>query len=220
MDKTYKALLAGASGLIGSSLLHELLNGDVYSEIEVWSRNSLGISHPKLKEKIIDFNEIIDIPSSSVDHVFCCLGTTIKKAKSQEAFRKVDFEYVVELAKYAEISGASKFFVISSLGANKDSATFYLRTKGEMEESLKHIFLPAVYILRPSLLLGKRKEFRFGEIIAQGLAPVFGLLLFGKLKKYKGIKASTIAKAMLHLAKEDGKGLIILDSDKIQEAGK
>jgi uncharacterized protein YbjT (DUF2867 family) len=219
MQEEKKALIAGASGLIGSFLLKELLYDNNYSEVEIFSRGKSELLFLKLKERIVDFNSIDSLPVTPVDHVFCCLGTTIKKAGSKEAFRKVDFEYVLSLAKYAERAGASKFFVISSLGANHKSSNFYLKTKGEMEEALKNSSIPAIYILQPSLLLGKRNEFRFGEMIAQKIMPLIGFLFVGGLKKYRGIKAKVVAKAMQHLAKEDKTGIFTLDSAMIQKTG-
>jgi uncharacterized protein YbjT (DUF2867 family) len=130
MKNNKKALLIGANGLIGSFLLKELLFNGKYYEIEIWVRNTIEKSFLNLKETVIDFDAIDKIPVTSVDHVFCCLGTTIKKAKSKAAFRKVDLEYVVHLAEYAEKAGASQFFVVSSIGASKDASNFYLRTEG------------------------------------------------------------------------------------------
>jgi len=214
-----KALIVGANGLIGNLLLREILNDPHYSEIEIWTRTSVGLQYLKLNEKIIDFDAIDKIHVSPVDHVFCCLGTTIKKAGTKEAFRKVDFEYVVQLAKYAELAGASKFFVVSSIGANKRSMNFYLRTKGEMEEAVKGVSIPSIYIFQPSLLFGKRKEFRFGEVISQKFMTLAGFLFIGIMKKYKGIQAKTIAYAMLKLAMNDKTEIVTLNSAKIQKIG-
>jgi uncharacterized protein YbjT (DUF2867 family) len=215
-----KALLVGASGLIGKTLLKQILESNSYSEIEVWARKPLGIVHQKLKERIIDFNTISELSLIDIDCVFCCLGTTIKIAKTKEAFRMVDYNYVVELAKLASKSGCKMFFVISSIGANSKSSNFYLRTKGEMEDDVKSQKIPGIYILRPSLLLGKREEFRFSEIISKFMMTIFGPLFILDLKKYKGINVSIIAKAILKLAKSDSTGVTILESNKIQEIGK
>ncbi|MGA2299053.1 MAG: nucleoside-diphosphate sugar epimerase, partial [FCB group bacterium] len=141
-----KALLAGASGLVGRSCLDELLKDDYYSDVEIWIRKSLNITIPKLTEKIIDFSEIGNMPKTEAEHIFCCLGTTIRIAKTKEAFRKVDYDYVIELGKLAERSGCEKFLVVSSLGANKDSGNFYMRTKGEMEDSLRKFSIPSLSI--------------------------------------------------------------------------
>lgn len=214
-----KALLVGATGLIGTQLLRKLLEDTFYTYVEIWVRNSLGISHPKLEEKIIDFSKINSFPSMETDHVFCCLGTTIKKAKTPEQFRKVDLDYVFELAKLAERSNVLKFVVISSIGANHKSGNLYLRTKGEMEEEIKKIKIPSIIIFRPSLLLGNRNEFRFGENISKIFMNVFGIFLFGKVKKYRAIKDTIVAQAMIKAAKTEKTGIDIFESDKIQELG-
>jgi uncharacterized protein YbjT (DUF2867 family) len=215
-----KALLVGANGLIGKALLLELLKSDEYANVEIWVRKPLGIANPKLKERIIDFSRISDLGLIEADGVFCCLGTTINKAKTNEAFRIVDYEYVVELAELASKSGCASFFVISSMGANSNSSNFYLRTKGEMEEAVKAQSIKSIYILRPSLLLGKREEYRFGELLAKYLMTILSPLFIFGLKKYKGIKVSTIARAILKLAMTESTGVSILESDKIQEIGK
>ncbi len=211
-----KALLLGSSGLIGSHCLIELLADEYYTTIEIWVRTSSGIKHPKLKETIIDFDNIKN-KSTDAQHVFCCLGTTIKKAKSQEAFRKVDFDYVVDLAKISEKSEVEKFLVISSIGAKMNTKNFYLRTKGQMEKAIKQCKIPSIFIFQPSILLGKRKEFRFGELIAKFLMRLFKYLFWGKMKKYRGIEATNIAKAMVMLAKEENQGVHVLISDEIQK---
>lgn len=213
-----KALLLGSSGLIGSHCLTELLADEYYSIVEIWVRTSSGIKHPKLIETIIGFDDIKN-RNTDAQHVFCCLGTTIKKAKSQEAFRKVDYDYVVDLAKISEKSGVGKFLVISSIGAKVKTGNFYLRTKGEMEDAIKQCKIPAIFIYQPSILLGKRKEFRFGEIIAKFMMRMLKYLFWGKMKKYRGIEASTIAKAMVMVAKEENLGIHILVSDEIQKKG-
>jgi uncharacterized protein YbjT (DUF2867 family) len=217
METNNKALVVGASGLVGNLCVRELLNDEYYDTVEVIVRKSLGIVHPKLLERIIDFSELHAIPLVDAPHIYCCLGTTIAKAKTQEAFRKVDYEYVLEMGKLAERSQASKFIVISSIGASYQSRNFYLRTKGEMEEALKKLSIPGVFVLRPSFLMGKRKDFRFGEYVARGVMIFAGFLLVGKLKKYKGIKALNVARAMIELAKSRSAGFVILESDKIQE---
>jgi uncharacterized protein YbjT (DUF2867 family) len=214
-----KALLIGASGLIGRQILNKLLEDNFYSEVEIRVRKSLGIKHTKLKETLTDFSEINSLKEIDANHVFCCLGTTIKKAKSKEQFRKVDFEYVVNLAKSAEESNTSKFLVISSIGANYKSGNFYLRTKGEMEEALKKINIPTINIFRPSLLVGKRTEYRFGEVMGKFFMGIFGIFLFGRFKKYRSIKDFVVANAMIRLAKSEKTGISIFESDQIQELG-
>jgi hypothetical protein len=217
MSENRTALLVGSTGLTGNLFLKDLLNDDYFEKIEVWVRKPLGITHSKLIEKIIDFNNIAGIAPQSISHIFCCLGTTIHKAKTKEAFRKVDFDYVMNTAEYGEKCGTEKFIVISSIGANKNSPGFYLRVKGDMEEAVKKISIPCIYILRPSLLIGKRNEFRMGEMLSKVFMTYLGLFLFGKFKKYKAIQASAVAKAMIYLAKHHDKGIFTFESDQIEK---
>jgi uncharacterized protein YbjT (DUF2867 family) len=217
MPSIKTALLIGATGLTGSLCLRELIADNYFTYIEAWVRKPLDISHPKLKSILMDFSMISQLPSTTATHIFCCLGTTIRKAGSQEAFREVDYGYVVELAKLAERSHAETFLVISSLGANAGSGNFYLRVKGEMEETIKKCTIPSIIIMRPSMLLGNRPEFRAGEQIGKGLMKAFNFLLVGKLKRYRGIEAATVARAMLTLAKEQSEGTFIVESDHIHK---
>jgi uncharacterized protein YbjT (DUF2867 family) len=213
-----KALVIGATGLTGTECLNLLLNDEYYSGVEIWTRRSIGITHPKLIEKIIDFDKINQQENMKADHVFCCLGTTINKAKSQENFYKIDHDYVLACAKVAERSQAGKFLYISSIGANIASGNFYLCTKGQVEESLSQLIIPSVVIFRPSMLLGNRKEFRLGERIGKGVMSVFQFLMIGSLRKYRGVQASQVANAMIAEAKstENG-GFRIIESDVIQK---
>jgi uncharacterized protein YbjT (DUF2867 family) len=217
MNDNKTALVVGSTGLIGSVLLKELLTDDYYQKIAAWVRKPAGLVHPKLIEKVTDFNGIDDFVPQPVTHVYCCLGTTIKKVKTKEAFRKVDFGYVIDTAKYALRCGAEKFVVVSSIGAGKNSSVFYLQTKGEMEEALMKLPIPCIIIFRPSLLLGKRNEFRLGELFSKMFMSFAGIFLLGKLKKYCAIKASHVALAMKNISREDKKGIFIIESDQIEK---
>jgi uncharacterized protein YbjT (DUF2867 family) len=213
-----KALLIGATGLTGGECLNLLLNDYYYDGVEIWVRKSTGITHKKLIERIIDFDKIHLIDCNNADHVFCCLGTTINKAKSKDNFYRIDHDYVINCARVAEKSKSEKFLYISSLGANKDSGNFYLRTKGKVEESLNKIIIPCVIIFRPSMLLGNRGEFRLGEKIGKAIMTAFQFLLIGSLKKYRGVRAEQVAKAMIEEAKSTTDcGFRIIESDQIQE---
>ncbi|MEI6764029.1 MAG: NAD(P)H-binding protein [Bacteroidota bacterium] len=219
MNTTPKALLVGASGLIGKQCLNLLLSDPYYSEVEIWVRKSLSVSHPKLKETIIDF-DTMEAQTTEARSLFCCLGTTIKRAGSQQAFVKVDHDYVMSLAKVAKKSGAHNFLVISSIGANSASGNFYLRTKGTMEDDLKTAGIPAVSILRPSFLMGHRDEKRTGEAIAKVIMSIFGFLMVGGLRKYRGIRDTVVAKAMIHLSKQELTGFNIVESGILQGLGR
>lgn len=218
--KSRKALLAGASGLIGSELLNLLLNDTHYSSVTALVRKPLGFTHPKLTQKVVDFENLQSAGVAEADDAFCTLGTTIKKAGSRPAFIKVDLEYVREFALLSQAAGVRNFLVVSSMGANARSSVFYNRTKGMMENSVQAISFNRIVIFRPSLLMGKRKEYRFGESVAAGIMKFMGILFTGPLLKYKGIAAKTVATAMIVAAKEDKAGVEILESDRIQQLGK
>jgi uncharacterized protein YbjT (DUF2867 family) len=212
------ALIAGATGLVGSELLNSLIESNEYQTIHVLTRKSLNKNSSKIIEHIINFDELSSLLSEiSIDHVFCTLGTTIKKAGTKANFRKVDFDYVVELGKKAKGWNTEKFLVVSSLGANARSAIFYSRTKGEMEKALQEINLPHLFIFRPSLLMGNRKENRTGEKTAIAVYKIINPLFIGKLKKYKGIEASRVAQAMMKTALHNSSPLKIIESDEIQK---
>ncbi len=216
MQKPLKALVIGATGLCGNQCLIQLLNDEAYGSVEIWVRRSCGIVHPKLTEKIVDFGRISETECITAQHVFCCLGTTIKKAGSRENFTRIDHDYVISVARIAERSQVEKFLYISSMGANKNSQNFYLRTKGKVEESLGMLVFPSLVIFRPSMLMGHREEHRFGEQVGKAVMKALGFMFIGKLSKYRGVEASLVAKAMLHEAKKEKSGISIIESDKIQ----
>jgi uncharacterized protein YbjT (DUF2867 family) len=192
------ALLVGATGLIGSFLVQRLLASDAYASVAVWARRELGQTHPKLKAAIVDFDRLHERRLEAED-VFCCLGTTIKQAGSQPAFRRVDYDYPVSLALAAAGGGAKRLLVVSALGANPDSSVFYNRVKGEMEIAVRAAGVPATIFFRPSLLSGPRKEVRRGERIGEAVGKLLGPLL----GKYRPIAADMVAAAMLKAALED-----------------
>ena len=207
-----KALVIGASGLIGQQLIELLLQDENYSVIAL-IRTALPIQHQRLLQ--VPFN--FDNPNNEAikaDEIFCCLGTTIKVAGSQQAFYKVDFEYVLDIAKRAYMNGAKKFALVSSMGANKNSTVFYSKTKGAIEEAVTQIGYESLFIFRPSLLLGKRTGFRLGERIAQYFFTFFSILI---PKKYQAIQAKQVAKAMIVCMNTGDKGVHILESNKIAD---
>ncbi|MEI8048063.1 MAG: oxidoreductase [Bacteroidota bacterium] len=211
------ALIAGATGLVGNSILRQLLADDLYSKIVVVTRRPIGITHPKLVQQLIDFNEIeLFKPAFHVDDVFCALGTTIKTAGSKDAFYKVDYTYVLQLGNWAAASGVSKILIVSAMGANAKSGIFYNQVKGEMEVAVSQLKIPQIQIFRPSLLMGNRTEKRNGEKFAQVVMGALGFLLTGSLLKYKGIHADVVARAMIASAKEDSKGVIVHESAEMQ----
>lgn len=215
MSKTRSALVAGSTGLVGGELLKQLLEDPEYQQVYCLSRRTTGITHPKLTESIIDFEQLANIAVPVVDDVFCALGTTIKKAGSQEAFSRVDFHYVVELAEAARRSGAAQFMVVSSIMADSGSKTFYLRVKGEMEQAVKSRGPETVLIFRPSTLVGERQETRWGEKIGVALMKIIGPLFIGGLKKFRNIEGAKVAAAMIAAAKTQPGEKRIYESDEI-----
>jgi uncharacterized protein YbjT (DUF2867 family) len=215
------ALLLGATGLVGGELLTLLLADPEYRQVTVLVRRNLSRTHPKLVQRVVDFKDLSKAADAyQVDDVFCCLGTTIKKAGSQEAFRVVDYTYPLESAKLAARQGAGQYLLITALGADAKSSVFYNRVKGEVEEAIGKLPLKGLHIFRPSLLLGNRQESRTGEKIAVAVMKPLGFLLAGPLKKYRGIQARTVAQAMLRTAKRDVAGRHTYNSDVIQKMGK
>lgn len=213
------ALLIGATGLVGGFVLQQILQDDYYDKVIVLTRKPLNNQHPKLKEVVVDFTKLDEYAAEiKADIIFSCLGTTIKVAGSQEAFKRVDFEYPYKVAQIAKQNGASAYLLVSALGAAKDSLVFYNRVKGELEEEVSSLHYDAFHILQPSLIIGDRKEARTGEGIAQKLAPVFDALMVGGLKKYKSIKAEQIAMAMVAYSKLNDKGVFKHESDELQQA--
>lgn len=213
-----KALIIGATGLVGENALKTLLQSNIYKEVIALVRTPLEYQHKKLKEVIINFDHLDEYQSLfAVDDIYCCLGTTIKKAKTQENMKKIDVDYPVKCATLGKKMGAKQFIVISAIGANSNSAIFYSRIKGMLEENLAALSFDALLILQPSLLLGERDEFRFGEKISSIIFPLLHPLLVGPLKKYKGIHAEKVAAAMYKIAQMNKKGVLIIPSDKIAE---
>ena len=220
MQKTRNALIAGASGLVGSHCLQLLLQSNRYSQVISIGRREVPLIHPKLDQRIVDFDNLKKHASELVaDDVYCCLGTTIKKAGSEEAFYKVDHTYVTTLAQVTASKQASQFLVVSAMGADARSMMFYNRVKGEMEADVLQAGFETVHIFRPSLLLGEREEHRAGEEMASKIMRPLSGLMIGPLRRYRPIQAEMVARAMLFAASQDLKGVHIHLSDEIEALG-
>ena len=216
---TRKALIVGVTGLIGGFCLQALLDAPEYSEVTALVRRPILKTHRKLKIVITQFDKLEQVVSNiHVDDIYCCLGTTIKKAGSQKAFKKVDHILVVTVAELMKKQGAEQFLVISALGANKDSKVFYNRVKGEMEAALQKLGYPCLRIIRPSLLLGPREEFRLGEKVAVMLTPLLKPILLGPLKKYRPVEAEKVGQFMMKIAgeKKPISGIHVYESNVIE----
>ena len=206
-----KAALAGSTGFIGSILLTLLEKDNDYAEVQVLSRREITLAD-KFKVLVGDLSEQKLTP---IETAFCALGTTIATAGSQEAFYKVDHDLVIDFAKNAKEAGAKTFVLVSSVGANANTSNFYLKVKGETEKDLEALGFPSLIILRPSMLMGERKEFRFGELIGKGVMSLFNPLMIGSLRKYKGIQGKTVANAMCKLGKENLSGVHVLEGNDL-----
>jgi uncharacterized protein YbjT (DUF2867 family) len=212
------AILLGASGLVGGFCLQALLADSDFSRITLLNRRGLAIApDPRLTQKTVSFENLTATDFAGADDIFCALGTTIGKAGSQEAFRRVDFGYPLAAAQRALQAGAKQFVLVSSVGADATTKNFYLRTKGELEQEICKLGFTAIHIFRPSLLLGKREEFRFGERIVATLMPVFGFAMAGGLKRYRAISAENVGKAMVAAAKQSKSGISIYEYHQIMQ---
>jgi len=209
------ATLIGATGLIGNYLLEELLNDPFYDTVRILIRRPMDKTHPKLEKKIVDFNDgdSLLVALSNSDVVFCTIGTTQKKVKGdKEAYRKIDYDITVNAARFSKMTGCEKFILVSSVGANSKSNSFYLKLKGEVEEAVKETGLKTIHIMRPSMLLGERKEARLGESIGKVIMAPLSFLFPAK---YKPIHAKDVAKAMLAVSKKNEEGYFVYENKEI-----
>ncbi|MHA0857095.1 NAD(P)H-binding protein [Paenibacillus sp. CMAA1364] len=216
-----EAVVLGGSGLVGGNVVEQLLQREEYDVVKLLVRTPLHISHPKLSQTIIDWDILdqYDEVFTNVRDVYCCLGTTIKKAGSQQQFRKVDFDYIVLAAQLARAKGVSQYLAISAMGANPASRLFYNRTKGETEEALCAIGIPSLHLFRPSLLLGTRDEKRIGEELGSRFMTTFDFLFQGKAAKYRAIPAEVVARAMINMALNGPPGTHVYSNDVIHAIG-
>lgn len=198
MKKT--AIIIGATGLTGGILLEKLLKDASFEKIKLFSRSSVKINSPNIEEHLIDMFQLEDYSEVfKADVVFCCIGTTKANTPDKETYKKIDYGIPVSAAKLSKQNGIKTFITISAMGADANSSVFYNKTKGEMQRDVLKQNIENTYILQPSLIVGDRNENRLGEEVATFFMKTFGFLI---PKKYKMIKAETIAEAMLVLAKE------------------
>ena len=215
--ETRKALLAGATGLIGSHLLDLLLADPAYGLVTALVRRPPDVEHDKLVARVVDFERLAELPAPpAADDVFCCLGSTMKKAGSKAAFRRVDHDYAVATARLGLAGGAERFLLVSAVGAGASSMNFYSRVKGEAEASVAELGYRALHVFRPSILIGERDEDRPGERLGIAAARVLNGLLAGPLRRYRGIRAETVAAAMVAAARTAAAGRRIYTYDAIE----
>lgn len=215
------AILLGATGLTGSFLLNSLLTDEEFSEVIIPVRNKTGIVHSKLKERVVDFSDPAAFRSAITPAgvIFCCIGTTMKKVKGDKALYKfIDVDIPVNGAIYGAEKGVKKFLLISAIGADSKSSVFYNRLKGMAEEGVLSSGIPQVYIFRPSLLTGPRKESRPLEKLSEAVMKFVNPLLTGKLKKYHSMSVDTLALAMKNVSKKGREGIYYYE-DILKAAG-
>ena len=195
-----KSLVVGSTGLVGKEVINELASKGI--SVKALSRIDLNSSNPYLENIKVNFDRLDEYKEHfrEVNDVYICLGTTISKAGSQEAFQKVDIEYCLETAKQALNAGVKNLSLITSIGADSSSSNFYLKTKGIIEDKISQLDFQSISIHRPGLLIGSRKEMRLAELIGQKIHPAINLLLLGNLSKYKSIKVEMLARAMVNLS--------------------
>jgi len=214
---TRTALVGGASGLVGSHVLHLLLEDPACGRVTVLVRRELPLTHKKLEQRVVSFDRLAQMSDfPRVHDVFCCLGTTMKQAGSPDAFRKVDFTYVVELARVAVRHRASQFLVVTAVGADPQSRILYSRVKGEAEEAVRRLQFESIQIFRPSLLVGARAQSRPAERVAGLLSPLVAWAFVGPLSRYRPIKAAAVARAMVRVAREAPRGTHVYESREIR----
>lgn len=205
-----RALVLGSSGLVGQDLTKILIDSSEYNEVTLLVRKKLNIESEKIHQEIVDFDNLEKYHSLfNVDSVFCCLGTTIKIAKSKENFKKVDLEYPVTSAQITKAAGKGRFFVISAFGSNEKSKIFYNSVKGRLERQLKDMNLDTLHIFRPSILMGDRSDFRLGESVTLALCKILPFVFIGNLKKYKPTKTTALAEAMYNTSLNTHKGTYV-----------
>jgi uncharacterized protein YbjT (DUF2867 family) len=212
------ALVAGGSGLVGGQLLPLLLQAPQYARVHALSRRPLAFDHPRMANRVVRYEASLQAQLKGLQcrDAFCCLGTTIREAGSQAAFRAVDHDLVLEFAQLARGCGAERLVVVSALGANAASKNFYLRVKGDMEKDLEGLRFRALDILQPSLLLGARRELRLLELSVQLVMQLVNPLLLGRWSRFRAIQAASVAAAMCGAASSGRRGIYRYTYDGIR----
>jgi uncharacterized protein YbjT (DUF2867 family) len=212
------ALLVGATGLVGGHCLRFLLEDDYYGKVVVLARRKLPLDHEKLEQQVIDFDSLAQKANLiKTDDIYCCLGTTRKKAVSDEAYYRVDFTYPFEIARLGRANGAERYAIVTAIGASPHSRFLYNRTKGEIEKAVSRLGFPGVYLFRPSLLVGERGEERKWEERELMIGNKLSFLLVGPMKRFRPIEAQAVAFAMVQTTRQGRPGVHIIESEEIRE---
>jgi uncharacterized protein YbjT (DUF2867 family) len=211
------ALVFGSTGLIGNLLVEELVNSSAYSLVKTFVRQPTGVSEQNVTEIVTDFENLSALKDHIIgDDLFICLGTTIKKAGSVAKMEEIDRDLPLQIASVAENNGVKRIAAVSSVGAGSGSRNYYLRIKGEMEDGIMKMNFENIAVVRPSMLLGERKEKRTGELVGKVFMKTFKPILKGKLRKYRAIHGRDVARAMIYLMKQEP-GKSIVESDELQK---
>ncbi len=214
------ALIFGSSGLIGNNLLNCILKDDYYQKIKLFIRTKIDIGDPRVEVIYDDFKNTDNLEKTIIgDDCFFCIGTTKKDTPNKKEYRRIEYDIPVNIAKVAKLNSINSFFYVSSMGANSSVSNSYLRNKGQVEDVLVSLNFDKIAILKPSLLLGNRKKFRLAERIAQFVMTKMSFIFFGKMKKYKPIKAINVAKAIINISKNNYQ-IKFFESDKLLELSK
>ena len=214
------ALIFGSSGLIGNELFKTILLNNSYDKIKVFVRSIPEVNNPKVEIIKTDFFNLEQYKDKIIgDDCFFCIGTTKKDTPDKEEYRRVEYNIPVNVAKIAKANSVKSFYYVSSIGANPNASSNYLKNKGQVEEELKNLNFSKLAIIRPSLLIGNRKSFRLGEVIFTPVMNTLTLFAFGSLKKYKPIKIQIVVKAILHISKNIS-DKIVFESDELERIAK
>ncbi len=214
------ALIFGSSGLIGNELFKTILLNNSYDKIKVFVRSIPEVNNPKVEIIKTDFFNLEQYKDKIIgDDCFFCIGTTKKDTPDKEEYRRVEYNIPVNIAKIAKANSVKSFYYVSSIGANPNASSNYLKNKGQVERELKNLNFSKLAIIRPSLLIGNRKSFRLGEVIFTPVMNTLTLFAFGSLKKYKPIKIQNVVKAILHISKNVS-DKIVFESDELERIAK
>lgn len=214
------AVVLGATGLIGQHLVQELLENKFFTKVRILVRKPISLDNPKADVQVVNFNDEKDIAAriDIGDVIFCCIGTTRKKVKGNKTeYRKVDYDIPIITARLGVQHGFNQFLMVSAVGANPAAANFYLQLKGCIEEDITALPFESIHIFRPSILLGKRTEFRLGENIGKVIVKIFSFLLIGAWRKYKPITAAQVAQSMVAAANKEVAGVHMYEYDEMKE---
>lgn len=214
------ALVIGATGLIGQQVVEELLKDESFTKVKILVRKPVPPPNQKTEVQVVNFEDEKEVSAKMGDGnvIFCCVGTTRKKVKGDKtAYRKVDYDIPLLMARLGSQKGYSQYALVSAIGANALSGNFYLQLKGSVEEDIIYFPYKSIHIFRPSILLGKRKEFRLGEVLGGGIMQAISVLLWGNLRKYKPIYSNTVAQAMVAAVKKPASGVEVYEYDEMKK---